>query len=359
VFAATQAAASFLKNLGEQFDNNWLYALAAYNAGPGNVRKAIKRNLERGKPTDFWHLDLPSETRQYVPRLLALREIFIHPEEHGIALTHISNTAHVEPVDTGGQIDLAVAAQMAGLSIDELYQLNPGYNRWATAPKGPHRLLLPAENVENFRIALADLPPEQRLTWQRHKIKTGETLGHIAQKFKVSVSMLREINNLRGNNIRAGKHLLVPTSRKKESDYTLSASNRLAQKQASGKGQRVEHTILPGDTLWDLSRSYGVGVHKLAKWNGLATRDALRPGKKLVLWLPEKRASTKQSSLSAQATRTIRYTVRRGDSLSGIAQRFNIRVADLKRWNRDLTGRRYLQPGQKLKLHIDVRQQSG
>lgn len=373
VYAATRAAAAFFNRLGEDYDGDWLLALAAYNAGPGTVNRAIRRNRAAGKPTDYWSLALPRETMQYVPRLLAIKALVTRPDDYDVRLAHIADQPALAKVDTGGQLDLAIAAELSGLDIEQIYRLNPGFNRWATAPQGPHRLLLPPAEAKTLRDALVELPSERRVTWKRHRIRGGETLSHIATRYGISVAALRQANSLRGSNIRAGRHLLVPSASRKLADYSLSASNRLSTLQSSKSGKpsgsrRVEHKILPGDTLWDLSRSYGVGVRKIAAWNGMAPGDALRPGKRLVIWVAARTTAASTAARAADdlaqaqramATQKVRYTVRRGDSLSRIAQRFRIRVADLKRWNREVRNNRYLQPGQQLDLHLDVRQQSG
>lgn len=372
VYASTRAAVAFFKHLSEEYQGDWLLALAAYNAGPGSVNRAIRRNRAAGKPTDYWSLDLPRETMKYVPRLLAIKALISRPDDFGIQLAHIADQPALAEVDIGGQLDLAIAAELSGLDIEQIYRLNPGFNRWATAPDGPHRLLLPPAEAQVLREALAKLPVDQRIVWKRHRIRSGETLSHIAARYGIAVSALREANSLRGSKIRAGRHLLVPGASRKLADYSLSASNRRQAMRSSGGGKkpngsrRVEHKILPGDTLWDLSRSYGASVRKIATWNGMAPGDALRPGKKLVIWVAASGTDSAAADTADQAqtqralaTQRVRYTVRRGDSLSRIAQRFRIRVADLKRWNKEIRNSRYLQPGQQLNLHLDVRQQSG
>ncbi|MGB1110769.1 MAG: transglycosylase SLT domain-containing protein, partial [Gammaproteobacteria bacterium] len=142
VLASTQGAAKYLNTLKDHFDGNWLLALASYNTGEYRVLREMKKNRQAGKPTDFWNLDLPRETEAYVPRLLAMAKIIADPAKYGIDLPPISNEPKLAVVETGGQLDLAIAADMAGISLDELYRLNPGFNRWATDPDGPHRLLV-------------------------------------------------------------------------------------------------------------------------------------------------------------------------------------------------------------------------
>ncbi|HED17058.1 MAG TPA: lytic transglycosylase, partial [Gammaproteobacteria bacterium] len=158
VIAATHAALDYLNALNKHFKGDWLLALAAYNSGQGTVDKAIRYNRKRKRPTDFWHLRLPKETRGYVPRLLAISNVFADPDQHGLQLRSLENKPQILIVSTGSQLDLALAADMAGIDLERLYKLNPGYNRWATDPAGPHQLVLPIANVEPFNIALASLP---------------------------------------------------------------------------------------------------------------------------------------------------------------------------------------------------------
>lgn len=360
VIASTEAALTYLERLNNMFDGDWELALAAYNAGEGTVMRAIRRNAQQGKPTDYWNLPLPAETRQYVPRLLAIRALVEDPQTHGLELTSIPDEPYLGVVDVGSQIDLALAADLAELELDELYRLNPGYNRWATDPEGPHRLALPLDRIDSFQARLAEVPDEQRVRWQRHQVQRGETLSQIARRYRTTVAMLQQTNNLNGHIIRAGSHLLVPTSSQPADQYALSAEQRLQRQQNRQRsGQRVQHTVQRGDTFWALSRRYGVGVRELAQWNSMAPGDTLRPGQTLVIWSTSAGSTASAAPPQGQPIiQRITYTVRQGDSLYRIAQRFNVSVNDLRGWN-NLREDRYLQPGQRLTLHVDVRAQSG
>ncbi len=358
VYASTQAALNYLEDLNREFKGDWLHALAAYNSGSGTVRKAIRRNLKRGKPTDFWNLKLPKETQAYVPKLLALKRLVLSPEKYGVTLNCIEDVPHFAPVDIKEQIDLAMAADMAELELDELYHLNPAFNHWATDPYGPHRLLIPVDKVETFTENLAQLPKSERIKWKRHKIKNGETLSHIADRYSVSVTSLKRMNDIRGNNIRAGKHLVIPVASRKLSDYNLTAYQRKKTLQNIRRnGHKITHVVRPGDTFWELSRKYKVKSHSIARWNGMAIRDPLRAGQKLVIWSRSPTASRASISRSANTIQRIWYRVRNGDSLYAIAQKFNVAINDLKRWNS--FNSKYLQPGQKIRLYVDVTRQTG
>ncbi|MEO2177595.1 MAG: transglycosylase SLT domain-containing protein, partial [bacterium] len=212
VVEATKAALKYLNASHNSLNDDWMLALAAYNSGEGNVRYSMRKNIKAGKPIDFFSLKLFRETRAYVPRLLAICEIIANPEKYGIELKTISNEAYFEVVDVGSQIDLARAADLADISVEELYLLNPAFNKWSTPPAGPHRLLIPVNKVENFSENLAQLPVEQRISWARHKIKNGESLSTIAQRYKTTIKTIRQANDIRGSRIIAGDSLLIPVA---------------------------------------------------------------------------------------------------------------------------------------------------
>ncbi len=362
IYASTQAALNYLENLNKLFKGDWMLALAAYNSGSGTVQRAVKRNKKLKRPTDFWHLELPKETRAYVPKLLALKEVIANPEQYSVSLRCIPDAPGFKQVKTSAQIDLALAAELAEIDLETLYNYNPAFNRWATDPDGPHSLLLPANSAEIFEENYLSLPADKHLRWSRHKIKSGETLSHIALKYNTSVKHLRSVNDIRGNNIRQGKYLLIPLSSKDKSSYALSSAQRLkaTQSKKRGNGKRITHTVQNGESFWEISRKYKVNMHSLAKWNGMAIRDPLKKGQKLVVWSNSK--STVASKKSGQThnpnstIKSIHYTVRNGDSLSRIASKYRVEVKDLHRWN-TIKGK-YIKPGQRLKLYIDVTEQS-
>jgi len=359
IFASTKAALDYLESLNKQFKGDWMLALAAYNSGSGTVRRAIRRNKKANRPTDFWHLKLPKETQAYVPKLLALKAIISSPEKYSVSLRCIPDAPGFKQVTTKAQIDLALAAELAEIDIDTLYNYNPAFNRWATDPDGPHSLILPIASAASFEQNYAKLPAKDHLRWQRHKIKSGDTLSEIAVKYKTSVKHLRKVNNIRGNNIRAGKYIMIPVASKNSSSYALSSSQRLKAKQSTKQGSnstRINHIVQNNESFWTISRKYKVDMHKLAKWNGMAIKDPLRKGQKLVIWSNSGKRSLAKARTSNSRVKSIHYTVRNGDSLSRIASKYSVKVKDLHRWNK-IKGK-YIQPGQRLKLYIDVTEQS-
>ena len=337
-------------------DGDWLHAIASYNSGEGNVLKAVRRNKKSGRPTDYWNLRLSKETESYVPRLLALVELVRDPASFGITLPELVDEEQFIAAETGGQIDLALAAELAGIELDTLYAFNSGFNRWSTDPGGPHRLLLPYYVAESFNEALAIVPVNERVRWKRHKVRNGETISEIAEQYNTTLASIRSANGVRGNTIRAGSHLMIPVATKPLSAYSQSADERRAKTQnRKRKGSRVDHIVVSGESFWSIGRRYGVSMRDLASWNGMAPRDTLSVGQKLVVWTSQKSAS--QALSSNGTTRKLRYTVRHGDSLYLIANRFRISIADIVRWNNIDKGK-YLQPGQKLTMYVDVTRQS-
>ena len=210
IVAATEAALDYLSELHQSFDGNWFRALGAYNAGRARVNEAIRLNRRRGKPVDFWHLPLPEETRNYVPKLIALRAIISNPDAYNITLPALANTPNFTVVDTGGQLDLRVAAQLSGTSVEELQRLNPGLIRSTVPPDSPHTLLIPRTSERQFRERLARLPADRRVRSVRYRVRRGDTLSTIAQNSRTTVTRLRQVNQLGSARIFAGKYLIVP-----------------------------------------------------------------------------------------------------------------------------------------------------
>lgn len=356
VVESTYAAIHYLSYLHRFFDGDWLLALAAYNAGEGTVQRAMRANQRSNKPTDFWSLNLPKETRAYVPKMIALAEIFRRPEHYNVSFAYIPNTPHFSTIGLEEQIDLMQAAELAGISIDDLYYLNPGYNRWATPPGSHHTLKLPTQVIEVFQQALDSLPSNQRISWQRHIIQKGESLNSIAKKYQSNIAWIQEVNQLNSHVIVAGRTLMIPVSSANLSQYRLAENQRLASKQSRAPSQnhnKTMHTVQQGDTFWSIAKRYQVSVDSLARWNNKAPRDTLRIGEPLVVWTTQATPPSRAGKLT-----TINYRVRPGDSLAKIAQKFSVKVQDIVHWNQ-LDTKRYLQPGQALKLTVNIMNTSG
>ena len=360
VVDSTRAALDYLEYLHEFNNGDWLNAIASYNSGEGNVRRAVRRNNKANKPVDFWNLKLPKETSMYVPKLLALVEIVADPASYNLTLPEVVNEPQFMVADIDGQLDLALAAELAGVDVDTIYQYNPGYNRWSTDPSGPHSLVIPIDVAERFVAALAEVPKSERVRWARHKVKDGEAISQIAEQYNTSVSTIRSANNLRGNTIRAGHHLLIPVATKPLSAYSKSADARLARTQnRTRSGNKVEHIVRNGESFWTIGQRYKVTTRQVAGWNGMAPRDTLSVGKKLVVWTNAAVDAPRTSPTQAlgNTTRKLNYTVRNGDSLYLIARRFRVGIDQIARWN-NIDRNKLLHPGQKLTMYVDVTAQS-
>ncbi len=351
VLASTKAAARYLRELSDTFDGDWILALAAYNAGPGTVRRAIARNEKKGKPTTFWDLKLPRETQQYVPRFLAAIKTvkILSDQSHAYTLPEIEKQPKLRQVSSGGQISLETVAKLTGIPLAEVYAFNPGFRRWATDPDGPHLLLLPIASAKSFEENLKNLPKTERVTWIRHKIRAGETLGHIALRYDAPVLMLKKINQIRGHNIRAGKYLFVP----------LSSGEMLA---VSTHGKiKIEHIVKRGETLSEIAEAYEVSTKRVIDWNKIKLSGVLKLKQKLIIWKPAKGVPPQGFARYANANskkKTIHYRVKAGDSLSTIAHKFNIKTSELLRWNRRVKNQKYLKPGQVLQVPHNFSQAS-
>lgn len=309
--ASTNAALNYLQTLHQRYNGNWLLALAAYNAGPGRVDAAIAKARAEGKPTDFWDLDLPQETSQYVPQLLALRRILESPARFSVQWPALPNRPRTRVVKLPAQTSLKVAAHMLGIPEHRLRELNPGLRRWASAPHAQDHLLVPAAKAAMFRRKLAKAAPSQLMRRRVHIVKRGDVLSRLAATYHVSVAALREANNLSGNRIRVGQRLTIPTPGRHQSAPPAQITHA--------------YVVQSGDTLWHIAHRYDVSVASLRRANGAKARD-LQPGDKLRI------------PGAAQPPAPSTVVVKRGDSLWSIAKANHVSVAELRRWNRMAPG---------------------
>ena len=344
---STRASLDYLQKLHNYFDD-WKLALAAYNCGEGTVGRAIRSNKKKGKPIDFWSLKLPKETSAYVPKFMALVHLIEQPKQYNISLSPIDNSPFLTIIEIGSQIDLALAARLAQTTTYEIYQLNPGFKRWATHPNGPHRLVLPLEKANIFKDALAKIPLEKRMQWTRHKIKSGESLGVIAQHYKTTVDIIKDANDLNSNIIRSGHYLLIPISSDKSGNYYNTLINQpLITYPSTLRGcNKKIHKIKAGESWSDLAASYKVNINELALWNENTLEDSLHIGQKIIIWT-EKIACSKN-------IQAVNYTVENGDSLWKISHKFNISISQIREWNGMNDDHILIIQGQNIKLYIDI-----
>ena len=376
IWASTKAATTYLKELNETFNGDWLLALASYNCGQGRLKKAIDKNIELNLPTDYWSLDLPAETEDYVPRLLAIAQIFGNADQYNINLQHIPNRPYFEVVDIKSPIDLNKAAELANTPLHVFLKLNPGFNKGSTAPQGPHRLLVPVAQAEDFKSKLAELPLSERVSQKylfaqrapafalhkdnrqdllkpitvAYKVKAGENLASIATKNHTTPKALRLLNHLKSDAIQLGMNLQLPNEAKPNLNKSVLAQleNPSKPKMASASTSQ-SYAVKKGDNILSVSRHFSVTPKELAAWNNVSVNTTLTPGKKLTI----KAAS--QQVASAAPMRLISYTVGKNDSLNQISKKFNVPVNDLRKSNPTVLAKG-LYPGLKLKIIVDGNQ---
>jgi membrane-bound lytic murein transglycosylase D len=348
----------------DEFFNDWLLAAAGYNCGEYCVQRAVKANRAAGLPVDFWNLKLPAETRAYVPKLLAMARLVKNPEAYGIEFSSIPNEPYFVKVDIGGPIDMKLAAELAGITDEELYELNPGFHRWASSPRGPHYLLLPETSADAFREGLALLTPDERLRVTTHTVKSGESLASIASRYKTQPTVVRELNGLGSGPLVVGSDVRVPSGITQLPPKVMKAAARIDRTgsfASSGRSSKrpVVHVVRRGDSLWRIAKRHRTDVRTLARLNGIGPGAKLRAGQRLVVSSRSAAdsAPARSKSTSASATtsaRKVSYKVRRGDTLSHIARVFDVTVADLVSWN-GITPRSTLRPGQRLTVQVKRR----
>ena len=272
---STRAALDYLEYLSQEFNGDWELAFAAYNAGEGGVNRRIKKNRKKNLSTRYAHLDLPKETKDYVPRLLAVRNILAQPEKFGIALRPLKNRPSLAVIDLKSQTDISVAASFIDLSHKQLHFLNLGYKRGVTPPNGPHTLVVPIKDADFMLQKISKLNPTQRMQWAHHKVRKGEYLGKIANAHGVTVKSIQLANGLKSNLIKPGQELRIPLS---------TGSVRFAGPTGINlSADRKKHLVTSGDSLWKISRLYNKSLGELMSWNNLTKKTTLYPGQQIIV----------------------------------------------------------------------------
>lgn len=297
VIASTRAALKYLSRLHKTFDGDWLLALAAYNTGQGNVRAAIRRAKQRGHKPVFWNLKLAQETRAYVPRLIAVSKMISRPEAYGVILPPLSDRKVTRSVTFDNTIALQDAADIGGVSLRRLVELNPGFKQQTTPPDGPNRLLVPIEAAESL------------ISWnakQRPKTQQAESGADLAR-----AKVTRDFTAFR------------------QVDYR-------------------KYTVRKGDNLWNIARELDTDLQSLAYWNHIGSdSDPLQPGDQL--WHAQLSSDTQQ----LRNTKLIRYRVVSNDNVMQLSKKFGTRLAELKRWNQSLRHSHSLKTGQLLYIPVE------
>lgn len=291
VISSTNAALDLLENLNIMFGHDWELTLAAYNCGEGCVLNAIKKNEAAGLPTDFWSLSLPKETKQYVPKILALSKVLKTPEKYQVNLPKSNKSRALTQVDVGQQITLTQAAELAGLTVESMKTYNSGYTRGVTSPTGPHYIMLPTDKAAQFKTSLSDQEVlntirlavaqnqqaaspiakahQNRAKAATYKVRQGESVASIAKKFNTTAKNIRQLNGLKTASV------IKPGQILKVSGVQPAANSRKAK----------TYKVRKGDSYYSIAKRHGIKLNDLMTWNSGVKMADLKPGVTLNLYL--------------------------------------------------------------------------
>jgi membrane-bound lytic murein transglycosylase D len=305
VLASTRAALDYLQQLHAQF-GDWQLALAAYNWGQGNVQRAIARNRKAGLPTDYTSLRMPEETRNYVPKLQAVMNLVASPEAYGLALPLLENHPYFLTVQIERDIDVALAAELAGLPLEEFHHLNPQHNKPVILAAGTPQVLLPYDNANRFLRELA-LHVGPTATWTAWVAPTTLKPAEAAKRVGMSEARLREVNRIPPRMlVRAGSTLLVPRASQSDTDVAEHIAHTAALRLApeARPQRRVVIKARKGDSVATVARRMGVSVSQVAQWNKVGVRTTFKPGQYVVVMLPAKPQSKANARRNTSANKT-------------------------------------------------------
>lgn len=356
IVASTYAAGNYLKDLYSIWDD-WFLALAAYNCGEYRVARAVARHRTR----NFWNLRLPKQTERYVPKFLAALYILRDPDAYGIKVP-IVEPVEFDQVRIKDATDLKVIARCADTTAERIKDLNPECLRWTTPPETEIMIKVPAGSGQTCEENLAKIPPSERVTWRRHKVRSGETLSVIARNYGTTVSSIKKLNNISNSHmIREGRSLIVPL----KGDYTEVASSKpqymstsrkidkealenYAQRSAPPKGyKKIVYTVKEKDTLGEIAELYNTSAHKLRAWNDLSYRRFIHPGQEIAVYVPESFDPPAQAEVFVpDETCCVKHqhVVKKGDTFYSISKRYNVELNELLAWN-NKSRRSIIRPG--------------
>ena len=346
---STLAAARHLKDLYKQF-GDWYLAMAAYNTGASNVQHAV----ERTGYADFWELYrrgvLPKETRNYVPIIVAVTIIAKNPAQYGLEHVMPEPPEKLDQVAINYPVDLRLVAECVDTSVDNLQQINPSLLRLTTPKDQSFTLNLPPGSREKYEMAIAAIPMDMRTWWRYHQVESGDTLASVARKYHTSPSSIAEANNLSGDDVKAGSKLIIPLAAGKQGGEAVAYSHKA-----------THYKVRKGDTVDSVADDFEVPADKLRKWNRLRG-SALPPGHLLVIYKPtgsvvpevassgSSKTPSKSSHKPSKVAEAAKYhTVKKGETLSSIAESYNTSVVALKRDNPKLAAN--LRAGDVLVIH--------
>jgi len=349
---STVAAAKYLKDLYDMFES-WYLAAAGYNAGEKKIANAMKRY----RTEDFWELTkyryLKKETKDYVPQMIAAALIAKDPEKYGFTNIEYQDPLRYEKVKVSPVTDLNLIAKACEIPLEELKELNPELLRWCTPPESPeYEIKIPFGKKEVFLKNFELLQPAGKTEFKIHIVRKRETFQQIARRYRVDVEPILELNRLeRKSRLSAGMNLLIPIPKHPESKPLLMGSKSTKTKEQIPEREEIIYTIKKGDTLWSIANEMGVNLGALSRWNKLDSEAKLMPGDQLKIRMARSNEIS-NASQNGKTGREILYVVKRGDTLSGIAKKYDLNVSDIKKWN-NLNGSDRIYPAEKLKLMVE------
>ena len=327
-FRSTDAAVGYLKYLYNRFDQDIYLTLAAYNAGPSLVERKINQNIKQGEGKDFWSLNLPSQTQNYVPKFIALRELILNSEKYDISLPDIPYDNVVEKITIPGQVEILALSEFLEIKPELLYKLNAGYTKWASAPENESIFYIPKEK---YGLIISENNPFKKtndINWISHTVNKGDNLWDLAIKYDTEVKIIKDVNYLNDELLSINDNLLIPLGKSKSNNFI----------------PYEMYIVSEGDTLWSISKKYNLSIRDLARMNSLDENDFLQLGQQLSIG--NKNIHRNMESKK----RTILYSVKQGDTLFKISELFDVSIRsieDINDFNQST-----LMPGQIIKIAI-------
>ena len=327
-FKSTEAAIGYLKYLYQRFDGDIYLSIAAYNAGPSLVDKRINQNKRKGEDIDFWSLNLPTQTKNYVPKYIALRELILNPEKYGITLPNIPYDSVVQKITIPGQVEILALSEYLEIKPELLYKLNAGYTKWASAPKDESIFFIPKEKYFLFSSEKNPFNKTNDINWISHTVNKGDNLWDLAIKYDTEVDVIKEVNYLNNDLLSINDNLLIPLGKTKSNNFI----------------PYEMYIVSEGDTLWSIAKKYNLNVNDLARMNSLNKNEYLQLGQQLSIG--NKNIYRNMESKK----RTILYSVKQGDTLFKISELFDVTISSIEEINK--FSNPTLMPGQIIKIAI-------
>ncbi len=327
-FKSTEAAIGYLKYLYQRFDGDIYLSIAAYNAGPSLVDKRINQNKRKGEDIDFWSLNLPTQTKNYVPKYIALRELILNPEKYGITLPNIPYDSVVQKIIIPGQVEILALSEYLEIKPELLYKLNAGYTKWASAPKDESIFFIPKEKYFLFSSEKNPFNKTNDINWISHTVNKGDNLWDLAIKYDTEVDVIKEVNYLNNDLLSINDNLLIPLGKTKSNNFI----------------PYEMYIVSEGDTLWSIAKKYNLDVNNLARMNSLNKNEYLQLGQQLSIG--NKNIYRNMESKK----RTILYSVKQGDNLFKISELFDVTISSIEEINK--FSNPTLMPGQIIKIAI-------